>query len=120
MNPIRVPPALAHHASRLTLAWQQAIDRREAAAKEYADAETAHLKAERELREAARAIALVIATSTPATSPATHPHTPTGPDPSAIGDTIPAGDVITAWMQAGMPTTPEGNMDLSGIKVGGQ
>ena len=113
MNPIRIPPALAHHAAMVTRAWQLAIDQREATAKAYADAETAHLKAERDLREVSRAIALVLATSP---APNAQPTTP-AQQQQAIGDSVPAGDVISAWMAAGMPTLPNGDMDLSGVKV---
>ncbi len=101
MKPITIPPILGVRAAHTVRAWQQATDRLEGCSKAYADAQTAHMRAERELRELARAIAIVLETAAPPPTNAAGAH--------ANAEQL-SSDVILAWMQAGSPTDSEGNM----------
>lgn len=107
--PIHIPPAIASYCAGLLRKWQLATDRCEAKSKEYAEAETERLKSERDLREAAKAVALVLANAS-----GNVPTTGAGVvNPSPSGE-APASDVVLAWMQAGSPVDGQGNMIVPG------
>lgn len=98
--PIQIPPMLASHAALVLRHWQLATDNLEISGKAYADAQTAHFKAERNLREAAKAIALVLGQRQPTAHDANRP----GPAD------VPPADLVLAWMQSGGQLDQDGNM----------
>jgi hypothetical protein len=112
-----IPPALAQAAARSVARWRRANETFEVAGKAFGDAQLAHRKAEDDLREVSRAIALVLATTQRSQGPmpdAPHPAAmPPEQGPAAMPepDLVDiSGDAIRAWMEAGSPTDSEGNM----------
>lgn len=116
MANVIIPPHLGVLAAQAVNVWRQAMERSEHAARAYHQAQGDLAGAEKNLRELARALAIVIHTAQTAPPPAQAAPTSEAPHPAEM----PAADVIEAWMRAGSPTDSDGNMLIDPSWPGGQ